>query len=49
MEDLIDIAVFKCIYRIGVDRFGRFVFILVGKYFLVNIINMERVGLNIKK
>lgn len=42
VEDLTDIAALKCIYRTGVDRFGRPVLILVGKHFPANTINMER-------
>lgn len=49
VEDLTDIAALKCIYRTGVDRFGRPVLILVGKHFPANTINMERVGPDFKK
>ncbi|KAK3096670.1 hypothetical protein FSP39_002249 [Pinctada imbricata] len=41
-EDLTDIAALRCLYRTGVDRFGRPVVIFVGKHFPSKSIDLER-------
>ncbi|OWF51677.1 protein GDAP2 homolog [Mizuhopecten yessoensis] len=41
-EDLTDIAALKCLYRTGVDKFGRPVVIYVGKHFPGETVNLEK-------
>ncbi|XP_060077351.1 protein GDAP2 homolog [Ylistrum balloti] len=41
-EDLTDIAALKCLYRSGVDKFGRPVVIFVGKHFPAATVNLEK-------
>ncbi|KAL3882091.1 hypothetical protein ACJMK2_028462 [Sinanodonta woodiana] len=42
LEDLTEIAMLRCLYRTGVDRFGRPVVAFVGKNFPANSVDLEK-------
>lgn len=42
-EDLTDIAALRCLYRTGVDRYGRPVVVFVGKHLDASKVDLERV------